>query len=57
MRKLSWSKFIRSGVGRTLAGAFLGALLVAFSGIESPVAFLVGMLAGAVVLYILGRWE
>lgn len=40
-----------------LAGAFIGALLVAFSGIDTPVAFLVGMIAGAVVLYFLGRWE
>ncbi len=57
MRNFSWQKIIRSWWGRSLAGAFIGALLVAFSGIQQPVAFLVGMIAGAVGLYFLGRWE
>ena len=57
MRNFSWQKIIRSWWGRSLAGAFIGALLVAFSGIQTPVAFLVGMIVGAVALYFLGRWE
>lgn len=57
MQKLSWQKIIRSWWGRMLAGAFIGGLLVAFSGIDQPVAFLLGMLVGAVVLFFLGRWE
>jgi hypothetical protein len=57
MRNISWRQIIRSWWGRSLAGAFIGALLVAFSGIDSPSAYLAGMLVGAVVLFFLGRWE
>ncbi|MCC7362513.1 MAG: hypothetical protein IT317_23735 [Anaerolineales bacterium] len=57
MRNIPWQKIIRSWWGRSLAGAFLGALLVAFSGIESPTAFLGGMAVGALVLFFLGRLE
>jgi len=57
MQRISWQKIIRSWWGRSLAGAFIGGLLVAFSGIEQPVAFLGGMIVGAVVLFFLGRWE
>ena len=48
---------LRSWWGRSLAGAFIGALLVALSRLDQPAAFLIGMLAGAVALYFLGRWE
>ena len=48
---------LQSWWGRSLAGAFIGGLLVAFSGIESPVVFLFGMLAGALLLFFLGRLE
>ncbi len=57
MRNFSWQKIIRSWWGRLLAGAFIGALLVAFSGIDTPGAFVGGMLLGAIVLFFLGRWE
>ncbi len=57
MRKSIWKQIIQSWWGRSLAGAFVGGLLVAFSGIEEPVVFILGMLAGALVLFFLGRWE
>ena len=57
MRKLSWNKIIRSWWGRSLAGAFIGGLLVAFAGLDQPSVFLLGMAAGALALYFLGRWE
>jgi hypothetical protein len=56
MRK-SGKKFFQTGWGRALAGAFIGGLLVAFSGITEPLVFLIGMLAGAAVLFALGLWE
>lgn len=56
MRK-SGKKFFQTGWGRALAGAFVGGLLVAFSGISEPLVFLIGMLAGAVALFVLGLWE
>lgn len=52
-----YTRWLRSWWGRSLFGAFVGALLVAFSGIENPIAFLIGMVAGALVLYFLGRLE
>lgn len=52
-----YTRWLRSWWGRSLFGAFVGALLVAFSGIQDPVPFLIGMIAGAVVLYFLGRLE
>jgi hypothetical protein len=55
--KFSWKKFIQTWWGRSLAGAFVGGLLVAFSGIESPGVFVVGMLVGALALFLLGLWE
>jgi hypothetical protein len=57
MERFSWKKVIRSWWGRSLAGAFIGGLLVAFSGLDQPAVFLLGMLAGAVALFLLGRWE
>jgi hypothetical protein len=50
-------KLFRTWWGRSLAGAFIGALLVAFSGIDDPLFFFGGMIAGALVLFFLGRWE
>lgn len=55
--RISWKKVMRSWWGRSLAGAFVGGLLVAFSGIEQPLVFLLGMLVGAVALFLLGLWE
>ena len=57
LRKLQWKKIIQSWWGRSLAGVFLGALLVAFSGVKEPAIFLIGMLAGALTLFLLGRLE
>jgi hypothetical protein len=55
LRKLSWEKIIRSWWGRSLAGAFIGGLLVAFANVTTPAIFLIGMIAGAVTLFLLGR--
>ena len=52
-----YSRWLRSWWGRSLFGAFVGALLVAFSGIENPLAFLIGIVAGALLLFFLGRLE
>jgi len=57
MQRFSWKNVIRSWWGRSLAGAFIGGLLVAFSGLDQPAVFLGGMLIGAVTLFLLGRWE
>jgi hypothetical protein len=57
MERTNWKKIIRSWWGRSLAGAFIGGLLVAFSGLDQPVVFVLGMLVGALALYLLGRWE
>ncbi len=57
MRNIPWRKMVRSWWGRLLIGAFIGGLLVAFSGIDEPIWFLGGMLAGAAALYFLGMWE
>jgi hypothetical protein len=57
MRKLSWKKMLQSWWGRCLAGAFLGGLLVAFSGVNEPAFFLIGMVLGALALFLLGRLE
>ena len=48
---------LQSWWGRSIAGAFLGGLLVAFSGVNEPAIFLLGMLAGAVALFLLGRLQ
>lgn len=56
MRK-SGKNFFQTGWGRALAGAFVGGLLVAFSGITEPVVFVLGMVTGAVALFVLGLWE
>jgi hypothetical protein len=56
-RKSVWKQIMQSWWGRMLAGAFVGGLLVAFSGLDDPVVFLLGMLAGALALFFLGRWE
>ena len=55
--RISWKKIIQSWWGRSLAGAFVGGLLVAFSGIEQPSVFVIGMLLGALALFLLGLWE
>jgi hypothetical protein len=55
LRKIAWGKIIRSWWGRSLAGAFLGGLLVAFANINTPGIFLIGMAAGAITLFLLGR--
>jgi len=57
MNRFSWKKVIQSWWGRSLAGAFIGALLVAFSGLDQPGVFLIGMIAGALTLFFLGRLE
>jgi hypothetical protein len=57
MNRFSWKKVIQSWWGRSLAGAFIGALLVAFSGLEQPTVFLLGMIVGAVTLFLLGRLQ
>ena len=57
MRNIQWKKMLQSWWGRSLAGAFVGALLVAFSGLDQPAAYLMGMVTGAVALYFLGRWK
>jgi hypothetical protein len=57
MRKFSWKKVIQSWWGRSLAGALIGGLLVAFSGLDQPAIFLFGMGAGALALFLLGRLE
>ena len=57
MRKIQWMKLARSWWGRLLVGAILGALLIGFSGIQQPTAYLIGMIVGALVLFFLGRWE
>jgi hypothetical protein len=55
LRKISWDKIIRSWWGRSLAGAFIGGLLVAFANVNTPAIFLLGMIAGALTLFLLGR--
>ncbi len=57
MRKFSWKKMVQSWWGRSLAGAFLGGLLVAFSGVNEPAVFVIGMIAGALALFLLGRLQ
>jgi len=57
MPKLSWKKMLQSWWGRSIAGAFLGGLLVAFSGVNEPAIFLIGMAVGAVALFLLGRLQ
>jgi hypothetical protein len=57
MPKISWKKMLQSWWGRSLAGAFVGGLLVAFSGVDDPGIFLIGMIAGAITLFLLGRLE
>jgi hypothetical protein len=57
MPRIQWKKMIQSWWGRSLAGALVGGLLVAFSGLEDPLVFLFGMLAGALLLFFLGRLE
>ena len=56
-RKLSWDKIIHSWWGRSIAGALIGAFLVAFAQVNSPYLFLFGMAAGAVTLFLLGRLQ
>ena len=56
-RKIAWGKIIRSWWGRSIAGAFLGGLLVAFANINTPAIFIIGMVAGAITLFLLGRLQ
>ncbi len=55
--QIPWKKWVQSWWGRMLAGAFIGGLLVAFSGVNEPVPFFVGMFVGALALYFLGQWR
>lgn len=55
--KIQWKKMLQSWWGRSIAGALLGGLLVAFSGVNEPAFFLVGMIGGALALFLLGRLE
>jgi hypothetical protein len=57
MQANKFTKYLRTWWGRSLAGAFVGGLLVAFSGIDDPAWFLAVMAAGALVMYFLGRLE
>jgi hypothetical protein len=57
MERIPWARLARSWWGRSLIGAFLGGIIVAFAGLDTPAVFLAGMLIGAVVMYFLGRWE
>jgi hypothetical protein len=57
MRTIDWKRLVKSWWGRSLMGAFIGGLLVAFSGIQDGTVFLGGMIAGALVLFFLGRLE
>ncbi len=56
-RKSWYVRLLRSWWGRSLAGGFIGGLLVAFAGINDPVWFFVGVAAGALALFFLGRLE
>ena len=55
MRNIPWKKWARSWWGRCLVGAFIGGLLVAFSGLNDPTAFVWGMALGALGMFFLGR--
>lgn len=57
MRPINWTKLAQSWWGRSLMGAAIGGLLVAFSGIEDPVIFALGMAGGALALFFLGRLQ
>lgn len=52
-----YARWLRSWWGRMLFGAFIGGLLIAFSGIDNPTVFFTGMLVGAVIMFFLGRLE
>jgi hypothetical protein len=56
-QKSLWNRIITSWWGRSLAGAFVGGLLIAFSGVDDPVWFLLGMVAGALAMFFLGRLQ
>ncbi|MBP7692065.1 MAG: hypothetical protein KA764_09120 [Anaerolineales bacterium] len=56
-RNNRYVKMLRSWWGRSLFGAFVGGLLISWSGVDEPVVFFGGMLLGALVLYFLGRLE
>ena len=55
MQRIPWKAWLQSWWGRLLAGAAVGTLLVGFSGIADPMAYLVGMVGGALALFFLGR--
>jgi hypothetical protein len=52
-----FARILRSWWGRSLAGAFIGALLMGWVGIEDPIFFFSGVILGALVLFFLGRLE
>ncbi len=52
-----WKKFSRSWWGRMLIGAVIGGFIVAFVGIQEPSIFVMGMIAGAALLFFLGRLQ
>jgi hypothetical protein len=47
----------RSWWGRLLIGAFIGGLLVTFSGIDDALIFFGGMILGGLVIFLLGEWK
>lgn len=56
-RNNRYARMLRSWWGRSLAGAFIGGLLVAWSGVDNPLIFFAGMAVGALVLFFLGRLQ
>ena len=55
MRTIDWKRIVQSWWGRSLMGAFIGGLLVAFSGVDTPAVFIGGMALGALAAFFLGR--
>ena len=54
MRKFNWKRIYRSWLGRSLVGALIGALVVVFANIDDTRWVLVGMVTGALLLFLLG---
>lgn len=57
MRTLDWKRMARSWWGRLLIGAFIGGLLVTFSGIDDALIFFGGMILGGLIIFLLGEWK
>mgnify|MGYP001172520198 CR=1 FL=1 len=56
-RNNRYVKMLRSWWGRSLFGAFVGGLLVAWSGVDDPLIFFAGMAVGALGMFFLGRLQ